>query len=379
MKLTILQENLKAVLTSLQKAVPSKPQLPILSSILITVIENEIELAATDLYLGIKAKIKAEVEKIGQVVVPGDVFKSLIMSLPPGEISLELKEKSLIVKTSKSKTSLPCQSSDEYPPFPKVEGDDFVLDTESLKAIDKHITFAATLDQTRPILTALLFNFSPDGLEVVSTDGFRLATLFLKDIISEESKSILIPAKAIKEVLRIALQQQVENTSFKVSEELKQVLFSIDNTEVFVRLIEGAYPPYEKIIPDSFAHQVEIDGEELTSQIKRAFVFARESSNIVRFEFSEENLIVKAASTAYGEYRGEMVLERGGKNNSNNTDEKTAGEEIAFNAVYLLDFLNTVKPEKIWLGMNESLKPVMLRPSGMEEFRYVVMPFRVNG
>lgn len=373
MKLTLLQENLKGILSSLQKAVPSKPQLPILSSILITVTDNEIELAATDLYLGIKAKIPAKTEVVGQVVVPGEIFKSLVLSLPPGEIHFEQKEKSLVVKTPKSKTLLPCQASEEYPPFPQIEGTEFEISTESLKEIEKHSTFAATLDQTRPILTALLFHFSPEGLEVVSTDGFRLATLFLKDIQTSEEQTILLPAKAIKEVLRIAVQQQTEKVSFQVSQELKQVLFTVDGTEIFVRLIEGEYPPYKKIIPTDFAQSTVIDGEELLAQIKRAYVFSRESSNIVRLEFTGEKLIVKASSPASGDYQGEITLESG-------SDEKNGvTEEVAFNALYLLDFLNTVKPEKVWIGVNESLKPVLLRPAGMEEFQYVVMPFRVNG
>lgn len=367
MKLTLLQENLKLALNHLQKAIPSKPQLPILSSIVLETVDHSLSLAATDLYLGIKTRVEADVKKKGKFVIPGEIFKKLIFSLSPGEISLQVIKTSLIIKTENSKTSLPIHDAGEYPPFPEIKGKTISFSLEDLQKIEKRVSFSVTTDQTRPVLTSILFNFKTDSLEVVGTDGFRLATQQIESGLGKEEQ-LLIPAKALIEVVRIASQQQEDDVSFTVSGKLKQVLCKINQTEVFVRLIEGAYPPYEKIIPPDFRLEAEMDGEELLAQVKRAFVFARESSNIIRLQVKADKLIISSASPAQGEYQGNIAIK----------NLKQEDGEIAFNALYLLDFLNNVRPTKVWFGMNESLKPAMFKTEEAVGYQYVVMPFRVN-
>lgn len=368
MKIKVLQENLKQSLNYLQKVIPNKPQLPILSSILLKAEGNQLLISATDLYLGIKTDLIVEVETEGTLVVNGDIFKNLINSLNAGKIELELKENSLLITQGKTKTKLACQSAEEYPQFPQVEGDEFTFKLEDLEKIQNQVSFATSNDQTRPILTSILMNFSETGLEVVATDGFRLAQLFFKNNQFSINKQLLVPAKALNELYRISKQMKAEEVKILVSEELKQLLFKVSNVEMYVRLIEGDYPPYEKIIPPSFALELELDAEELLTQLKRAFIFAKDASNIVRLKFSKDEVEIKAISPSFGEYVGEMSIEN-----------KSGDEgEIAFNVHYLIDFINTVKPEKLWFGMNESLKPAMFKDPAMAEYIYIAMPFRVN-
>lgn len=367
MKIKVLQENLKVALTNLQKAIPSKPQLPILSSIYIKAEDGQLTLAATDLFLGIKNVIPATIEEEGSCVIPGDIFKNLVFSFSAGDIELEIKDNSLMVRYEKSKSSLPYQAADEYPQFPEVKGDEFTLSKDLLEKLDKYITFSAAQDQTRPILTSLLFSFQKDKLEVAATDGYRLATLVDKDQTIGIEKELLIPVKALNEVFRMMSQTESETVVFKVSDELKQVLFIVDGIEIYVRLIEGDYPPFKKIIPAEFIHSVQLELSDLASQVKRAFLFSKESSNIVRVSLSKDKLTVKATSPATGEYVGEIDIKFDGED-----------QEVAFNALYLLDFLNTQKEGEVIFQMNESLKPVALKLASEKDLLYIVMPFRTN-
>jgi DNA polymerase-3 subunit beta len=368
MKIKVLQENLKQSLSYLQKVIPNKPQLPILSSILLKVEANKLLISATDLYLGIKTDLIVEVETGGSIVVNGEIFKNLINSLSPGKIDLELKENSLLISQGKTKTKLACQSAEEYPQFPEVEGDEFTFALSDLEKIQSLVSFATSNDQTRPILTSILMNFSENGLEVVATDGFRLAQLLFKQNKFELNKQLLVPAKALNELYRIAKQIEAEEVKILVSDELKQLLFKVANVEMYVRLIEGDYPPYEKIIPPAFAIEIEMDAEEFLTQLKRAFIFAKDASNIVRLNFNKDFLEVKSISPSFGEYKGEMAI-------GNAASEEA---EIAFNVHYLIDFINTVKPEKLVFSMNESLKPAMFKDPATADYIYIAMPFRVN-
>jgi len=368
MKFTILQENLSKTLTFLQKAIPSKPQLPILSSILLEVKDNKLTLSATDLYLGIKSQCIAQVEAEGAIVVPGDVFKQFIGSLAPGKINFELKDQNLLISAGKSKIKIPTQSNEDYPDFPQVKGSDLNLPLDVLDQIEKYVSFSASIDQTRPVLTTVLLKSINDGLEVVATDGFRLSTLFFSGINSNQELNLLVPVKALSEVYRIAQSSQEKELKVTLSTELKQIKFVIGDTQVFVRLIEGDYPPYEKIIPTDFRVKVSIDGEQLSAEIKRAFILARDASNIIKLEIKDNSLIIRSTSPAYGNYEGVVEIENMSNENG----------ELAFNAKYLLEFLNTVKPEKIYFGMNESLKPTMITVEDIKDFKYIVMPFRVN-
>lgn len=369
MKLKVLQENLNGMLSHLSKAIPNNPQLPILSSVLIQTENGVCTFSATDLYLGIRCSLNVDSEINGDIIVPGKQFREIISSLDPGVLELFFDDNSLSISGGKTKIALSSSNTHEYPSFPLVEGEEYVFPLEYLELIENNIVFCASTDQARPVLTAILFVFGPEGLTCISTDGFRLSTLIIDSSKKFESKTFLIPAKSLSEVFRIASKLKVTEVRFKVSSELKQVFFSFGGVEVFVRLIEGEFPPYERIIPSSFNTEVIFDTCELLDNLKRAMIFARESSNIVRFEILKDKVIIHSSSPSFGKYEGELnLVSVSGKEN-----------EIAFNIKYLLDYLNTTKSEKQWFGMSESLKPAMFRPEGNENQQYVVMPFKVNG
>lgn len=378
MKINALQENLKQQLDYLQKVIPNKPQLPILSSIFLKTQDSRLVLAATDLYLGIRSSLVVEVKEKGSLVVDGDTFRSIINSLPPGKISLELVDSVLNISQEKTKIKLSCQAADEYPKFPKVVGKSFSLKTIDLEKIHNLVVFASSNDQTRPVLTSLLMSFSNKGLKVIGTDGFRLASIVFNKLSFPFNRDLLVPAKALSELLRIAKQGEAEEVEIIVDDELKQLLFKVGQVDFFVRLIEGDFPPYQKIIPPTFKISIDIESADFLSQLKRAQIFARETSNIVRLAFKHNDegsfIIIKAISPSYGEYVGEAPIEI----KSDLSKEEIAEMQIAFNALYLIDFINAVNAEKISIALNESLKPARFMGKGNNDYFYISMPFRVN-
>ncbi len=368
MKLSLDLPALQSALKFIQKAIPTNPQLPILSSINLELKDSKLTLAATDLYLGIKATVPVDSKKELNLVVPGDTFKDLINSFSADKVEFEVNEKQLKASFNQSQIKIPIQDAQDYPDFPEVNGQTLTISREVLEEIKNLVSFAPSTDQARPILTAVMLNFSPDGLGVVGTDGFRLAMLNYPDVVTETEQQLLVPTKAFAEVCRIANQTQVKKINLRVSLELKQIKFNIGDCEIFVRLIEGDYPPYKKIIPDGFELKLNLDGEELKQELQRAYVLAKEASNIIKFEIDSSQLTITSSSPSYGEYQGKIAI-------NNSSKEK---KEIAFNANYLLDFLNNVKPEEVEFAMNESLKPAQFTIKGSENFLYIVMPFRVQ-
>ncbi len=368
MKLTLLQENLNKTLSIVTKAIPSKPSLPILSSIKLSAEGTTCTACATDLYFGVDTKIIANVEETGSVVIPGKQFKEIIGSLSPGVITIELQEGTLSIRAGKSITKLQCQSSEDYPPFPEVTGTEVEIQTELLSNIEALVAFAASSDVARPVLTSILFDIEEAKPRVVATDGFRLAVLEVPGgIKTEKSLKMLLPAKAVIEVARLAQLQDKKSILCTVSEELKQVLFTIGDVLIYVRLIEGTYPPYEKIMPSTYTTAVEIDQDELQAHMKRALVFARESSNIIKFSIQENTVQLGATSALVGTYEG--VLEQ----------VRVSGDslEIAFNSKYVQEFLGASKSGQVRMELTESLKPVVFTTPDLPLYRYIVMPFKV--
>lgn len=368
MQIVVLQENLQNALTYLQKAIPSKPQLPILSSILITVSDNVCTVGATDLYFGVKATIAAQIDKPGQIAVPGKEFREIISSLPAGEIQLSFEGTTLHIKTTHTNFTLQCQDCSEYPQFPQITGERATLHKKVLEAVSSMVLFSTSADQARPLLTGVLFILDEKNTRAVATDGFRLSVCDFTPAPEQQPIQFILPARAVSEVCRISAQMQSENVVFTVSESLKQVFIAFDSIEIYARVLEGEYPPYEKIIPASFTTEIAVPCDELIEQVKRSTIYSRDTSNIVQFEVTEKKLVIKASSSTLGNFSGEVPSAK----------VTGCGGLIAFKAKYVLDFLNAAKNSDVIMTMNDSLKPAIFQAKDLPGFQYIVMPFRVS-
>lgn len=390
MKFSLLQQNLQQSLKVVQKAVPIKAQLPILSSILITAKDSTITLSATDLYMGLQAQLAASIQEEGSIAVPGKIFAEAIATMNSGNITLEIVESALHIRSDDgSEFTVPVQSGDEYPEFPEISGTTHQLASDTLKKIDSFVGFSAATDQARLILTTILLEPGETSAEsteassddptiasveaqAVATDGFRLAVLRVPELRGLQSP-ILFPAKAIQEVARLAEQLSEDTIALSISDTLKQVFFSIGNINMYARLVEGDFPPYKRIMPSLFLAEGTVDGAQLHQQLKQASIFARDISNIVQVTLHPENSeMLLEAKGALGSFSSKLPMTF----SKQELPEETV--TIAFNIKYLLDFLTAQKPDQVWFGMSESLKPALFKIVGNEDYAYVVMPFRVN-
>lgn len=365
MKAIVLQESLINALKVCRLAVNTNSQLPILSTVLLKTQKGKMTLSTTDLYIGVRSNLVCDTEDENSIAIPIQPFYELINSLSPGKITLDLKDTTLHIISEKNKSQLQIMSAKDFPPFPEMEGEKIILKRNDFDQVINYVPFATSKDETRPALTAVLFKLGKES-QVVGTDGFRLSLLKLQNVYSE--KQIMVPAKALQEVYKVLISTSQEDIQFQLSDKLKQLFFIVGEYEIFIRLIDASYPPYEKIIPQNFTLSAEIDVQELQTLIKRACIFAKESSYVIQFSFTKNNLLVQAISSTLGKQEGNMNI---------NTLEGETGE-IAFNAQYLLDYLQRIKGKSIRFSMNDELQPAQFQSKIASDFIYIVMPFRLQ-
>jgi len=368
-KWDILQENFNAGLKTITKVVPNRPQLPILSSVLITATETEITLAVTDLTIGIKTTIPAKVEQTGTIAVPAKLLSDMVSSFQPGKIHLEADDTTLTITAGKTKSTIAIQPADDFPELVSPQGKETIIQLEQLESLHKYVVFSAATDMARPVLATVSCRQEADkpGVLCAATDGFRLSLKQFSDL-SLPQEELLIPLQALQEAYRIAQQQEADTISLQVSPELQQLFLTISNTEIFIRLVEGAYPPYQKIVPSNFTYEAIIDAEQLLHHVKQSLIFARETSNVVQFTFKEDQLHLSGSSTAAGSFEATMPVQ-------NQTGKEGT---IAFNGKYVVDLLNSIKPSEMWFGMSDTLKPALFADPSKEVWQHVIMPFRLN-
>ncbi len=324
-------------------------------------------ISSTDLKIGITVSTPIESEDNFKVAVPAKIVSELISQLPQGKIEFLSEKNCLVVVSSQSRSSIKCFEVEDYPLFPQKEGLEVKIEREKLMAAIASTSFAAGVDETRPILTATLFSLKKDSLTCVTTDGYRLSHIEVPHQIEDEIE-VLLPTKALSEVVRICTKHAQSNVSVTLSDKLKQAFFTFQDTQVIVRMMEGEFPPYQKIFPTEFQTKCTFDGEEFLRCLKVALVFTKDSSGVIKLEVMKDTLKISTTSATVGEQEGTIPIELicGGN------------QEIAFNSRYVMDFLSTYKPEKIFFGMNESLRPALMRPEDRPETSYLLMPFRVN-
>ncbi|MBU2577384.1 DNA polymerase III subunit beta [Patescibacteria group bacterium] len=372
MKIQILQENLNKGLTIASRSISSKVQLPILSNVLLKTDQNRLKISATNLETGISLWLGGKVEEEGEITIPARILTEIVSSLPAEKINLEVKENSLTISCEGFTASINGISASEFPKLPGYSPESlFMLPTDKLCEAINRVAFAAASDDGRPVLTGVLFKIQGKTLSMVATDGYRLSvkTIELDNQIKEEIK-LLLPARTLMEVAKIISEEKNEKglaVQMGFTKEQNQVVFVFPEMELFSRVIEGDFPDYEKIIPESSETTAILDKESLSRAVKLVSIFARESANIVRLSLKDSFLEMSANSPQVGE-------------NKNQIDAKIEGEggEIAFNYRFLQGFLGAISGKEISLGMTGSLNPGVFRITEDNTFLHIIMPVRLQ-
>lgn len=367
MKVTLLQENLLKNVSHSVRFVSTKPQIPILSGLYLEASEGKLSLQSTDLKVGFETSFAVKVEEEGKVVVPAKIFSEFLNTLGAGPVELKTEEDHLVVSRRKTKVRIPTFPPAEFPPFPEASGDRFEFPVKQFVSTIQSVIYAASLDETRPVLASLYFSIEDDTITCACTDGYRLSVM--KTAMEGEKKKdlkVLLPAKSIQELLSTIVHASTKNVVLSVSQELSQVFVAVDDFMILLRMVEGQFPPFEKIIPTSFAFETTIDREEWLGALKTAMVFAKDSSQVVTLEFSDDQCRVVSATTGAGEQEG--VIASSGKT----SDLK----KIAFNGKFIIDILQHIDTDTVVFKMNDELKPGLILSEDKDYPLSVVMPFK---
>ncbi len=373
MNVSVMQENLARGLGVVSRAVSSRATLPVLANVLLKTEESGLKLTATNLEIGINCWVPGKVEVQGEITVPARLLTDLVASLPNQRIDLQLsaKDRTLKVSCGGSRSSIKGIDADEFPVVAAIgETPATSVDARALRDALQQVVFAAASDESRPILTGVLTKLTGDTMTLAAADNYRIAvrTLKLERPVSPEM-SIVVPARSYAELMRI-LPDAEAPIEITVTPNKSQVLFHVEGIDLVSRLIEGQFPNYEPVIPQSHASRAVLDREAFLSGARRAQIFARDSANIVKIEFGGETSDGEGVSiTAHAADVGD------------NADALEAAVEgspttIAFNARYLLDVLANLGTEQAALELSGPLAPGVVRGVGREDYVHVIMPVR---
>jgi DNA polymerase-3 subunit beta len=374
MKISILQENLNKGLNTVSRFITTKTQLPILSNILLKTDQGRLKISGTNLETGINYWLGVKVEKEGEVCLPTKVLTEYVSSLPSQKINLELKGNLLEVNCEGYQASFLTTPSVEFPIIPSLgKKSDIVLNIQDLTSIINQVTFAASQDEGRPVLTGVLLRVKKENLFLVATDGYRLSVKQIKNLkgiekLLKDNEELLIPARALIEVGKVLTEdEQKDELGLTITPKSNQIIFSTSQVEIISRLIEGKFPDFEKIIPNMGKNNLTIETGVLLQAVRTASVFAKEAANIIKFEVKNNKLEISSNSPQLGENK--ITLEA-----------KTEGEggKIAFNSRYLIDFLNSIKSDLINIRINDALSPGIFSPAEDQSFTHIIMPIRLQ-
>ena len=369
MKFTCRQENLENGLGQVYKAVPHKANLPILSNVHLFAKDGRLRLSATNLDTSITTFVGVSIEEEGAVTVPAKIFRDFVSNLPEGVITVTLTDELLHVEAEKNLAKLNTVAAEEYPEIPTMESDVEVLELNSDVFSDavKLVGFAAASDESRPIFSGVYLSFIDGVLSIVASDGFRLSEKILElETPFSKTFSVVVPAKTLLEVSRLVDPE--EPTKVALDDRSNLVLFSNKDTVIATRILDGTFPDYKRIIPDSHALEAEIAYEDLLEAIRLADLFAQQVDSSVTIHFDPEGVIsVSSFSPESGRHTSSF-------------DAAVDGDEmeIVLNSKYILELLSNVDTDKIAFRTQNNLAPCVFKPFGKEDFLHIIMPRQSN-
>jgi len=374
MKVSCSQEDLNKGLAVVGRAVASRAVLPITSNVLIATEGSQLKLAATNLEIATSCWIAAAVEKEGIITVPARLLTDFVNSLPSGKIEMNLTPRSqkLELTCARYEANISGLDAADFPAIPNIdEGIKIKAKSDDLRLAISQVAFAAASEESRPVLTGVYTELEKEQLTLAAADGFRLAVHRMSlDASVKEKTAIIIPARSLVELNRL-LSDQEEPLEITINPQKSQVLFRMRNVEMVSQLIQGTFPNYDQLIPQSYTTKAVVKLSEFLRATRSASIFARDGSGIVRLQISPKNGTGKIDISARAEEIGENLGE---------IDATVEGEEskIAFNSKYLTDVLGVLTDEEVALETTTASSPGVIRPVGQDNYLHVVMPMFVQ-
>ncbi len=375
MKLTITQAQLAYGLGIVSRAVSPRSTLPVLNNILIATDKGRLRLSATNLELGITCWIGADIEEEGSITIPARIFFDLVNTLPSNKVNLSLntRTQTLNIHCGTSNFDIKGIDAQEFPPMPSPDLSSGVeLNIADFKEMIHQVSFAASTEESRPVLQGVLMEINNNKLSLAATDGFRISVRTAELSTSQDKPvKVIIPARSLSELARIATDGN-ETVTMIVPPDRGQAIFHMKNAELVTQLIEGNFPDYRAIIPRSFKTRTVISTNEFLKACRQAEIIAREGNNVIRLNFQPQNDApgtVEFSTQSEEMGSGEVVV-----------DANIEGPEllIAFNVRYLSEVLEVIGTPNTILETNANNTPGLLSPVGNDNFRHVIMPMHLG-
>jgi DNA polymerase-3 subunit beta len=368
MKINSNKDKLSQAISIISSPVSSKTTLPILQNFLMEVESNKIKLIKTDLELATVHYISADVEKEGTITAPSKDILDIINSLSPDKsVSLYTDASNKVhIKSGKSKFWVMGAPKEEYPVVPEMDKSEIKkMPVKIIREMIQKTLPSASTQETRYVLNGVLWQVSKQGLEMVATDGRRLALVKNSEIKTDEEFKIIIPAKMLSEFLRyLSSNKPSDDDNVEIGISSNQVGFKINETTFISRLIEGNFPNYKQVIPTKTDISFAINTQDLAAVTKRAGLCVADRGGVVKYEMKKGTMFVSASSQKM-EFSDEIKTKYKGKD-----------FECAFNPHYVLDVLKTIKSDDIVFSLSNPVNPVVIEPAGKKDCKFVIMPVR---
>ena len=379
MKLSISKNELQKGLARIQSIVEKRNTMPILANVLLNASDKTLELAATDLEVGIRGTHPANIEIPGSVTVSAKKFFEIVRELPDEPVFIESTDNAYLqIRCARAHFSLAGNSAEEYPTLPSFNSEKTTPVQAILLAemIDRTM-YAASADETRYNLNGVYFELIPETRKsrMVATDGHRLAIVDRNlgvdfDALSEglqasnSSQGVIIPRKALAELKRLLDEEDTDE--FEIGFEGNSGLVKKGGVTLVMRLIEGEFPNYRQVIPKETNIQLILPVEGFSRVLRRVALLSAERSRAIKLELRDSILALSSNNPDLGDAHEEIDIDYAGES-----------LDLAFNARYLIDALGTMKAKEVRLSFRDANSPIELIPTDDDDTRAIVMPMRV--
>lgn len=365
MKIRCERDALVEALSVAGRAVTNRAAgLPVLNGVLVEARDDEIKVTGTDLDLTMEISVPAVIRESGKAVVPAKLVTDIVRAMPPGAVDLECVDDEARVQAGKSQFAVRTLDVTEFPRTATPPEPSATLKASELADALRQVVRSASSDDARPVLTGVLLSAEESGLRLVATDSYRLAVRDLPGAeILNSGQSVLIPSKALSELTRTLAGED----SVQVALEDREISFTVGNTRLSSRLIEGQFPDYRPLLPSGYPNKLTVDRDVLLEAVRRVRLVVKDTTTPVRLALRTDSVELTVVSQEVGHASEEI-------------EAKYEGDEItvAFNPSYLIDGLEAVSPGDVIVETVDALKPATIQPVEVSTFLYLIMPVRVS-
>lgn len=363
MKFSIEQKQLQNAIGIALKGISSKNIMEILKGIYIETEDDFITLTTNNLEISIKTKVEAQIIEKGSAIIDGKILSDIVRKLPDEKITITVNSEGIVkISTSKAKFNIKTMINAEFPQLEEFENDRYQkIDMRLFSEMVKKTHFAASIDETKGVLTGELIEIEKDSINMVAIDGFRLAIKKIPSNYNLEEKKVVIPVKTLQEITKLS---QNENCEFKILFEEKYVSFIIDDTLINSRVLEGEFINYRQIMPSDFMTKIKVNNHQFIGALERAMLVSK--NNLVKLSINNDTLKITARNSEIGDLEEDVPVELDGKD-----------LEIAFNIKYFLDCLKTLDDEFVYMNFNTNVSPCIINPETDSNYTYLLLPVRI--